>query len=344
MPSQAQKHVTHNEAIRMLDVMVHTTVKDIHLEELPSNPQEGEGYIIAQNARQPWNSKANTLAFWQDGAWVYYQPKSGWRVYVLSLSQFYVFENSAWVEYVTQQSGRLAINAEESADHQLVVGGNSTLLDSEGAGHRLYINKSVTNETASIIFQNAYTGHVEFGLAGSNQFSIRVSADGNSFLDALVIDNETGIVTMPNTPQVSNNNTNGNLSIGASAGNLGEQALPTNTYTTITGWQLKDSSLSDSTFDNGVLIIGPESAGRYMFGLTAVVKSTSASVAVRIRRGSSDIIGHAQANGEGALFASASLASSALLVAGDEVHFEVWHNHGSEITIHSVSTMSFTRL
>ncbi len=37
---QAQKEVTHNQALNKLDVYVNTVVEDI-LNEFPSNPQEG---------------------------------------------------------------------------------------------------------------------------------------------------------------------------------------------------------------------------------------------------------------------------------------------------------------
>ena len=40
-PSQAQKHVTHNEAIRALDALVQLCVVNRTLTEPPSEPREG---------------------------------------------------------------------------------------------------------------------------------------------------------------------------------------------------------------------------------------------------------------------------------------------------------------
>ncbi|MBS2268064.1 DUF2793 domain-containing protein, partial [Salmonella enterica subsp. enterica serovar Typhimurium] len=43
-PSQAQKHVTHNEAIRALDALVQLCVASRTLKEPPAEPREGNRY------------------------------------------------------------------------------------------------------------------------------------------------------------------------------------------------------------------------------------------------------------------------------------------------------------
>ena len=49
-PDQAQKHLTHNEALRVLDALVHLRVIDRDLTAPPINPAEGDRYIIAAGA------------------------------------------------------------------------------------------------------------------------------------------------------------------------------------------------------------------------------------------------------------------------------------------------------
>jgi hypothetical protein len=44
--SQAQKHVTHNEALRMLDALVMLSVKDRDLSAPPGSPEEGDRYLV----------------------------------------------------------------------------------------------------------------------------------------------------------------------------------------------------------------------------------------------------------------------------------------------------------
>ena len=47
MPSQAQKHVTHNEAIRRLDALVQLGVLDRDLHTPPVLPVDGDRYLVA---------------------------------------------------------------------------------------------------------------------------------------------------------------------------------------------------------------------------------------------------------------------------------------------------------
>lgn len=66
MPSQAQKHVTHNEALRMLDALVHSRVVDRDLAAPPSSPSDSERHIVGSGAS---GGREGQVAAWQDGAW-----------------------------------------------------------------------------------------------------------------------------------------------------------------------------------------------------------------------------------------------------------------------------------
>lgn len=50
MPSQAQKHVTHNESIRALDALVQLSVLDRDLASPPALPAGGQRFIVAAGA------------------------------------------------------------------------------------------------------------------------------------------------------------------------------------------------------------------------------------------------------------------------------------------------------
>jgi len=45
--AQAQKHVTHNEALRMLDALIHLSVLSRSISMPPSTPEEGDAYLIS---------------------------------------------------------------------------------------------------------------------------------------------------------------------------------------------------------------------------------------------------------------------------------------------------------
>lgn len=62
MPSQAQKHVTHNEALVLLDAIVQLAVKARDLTAPPESPADGERYLVPSSATGAWASWENAIA------------------------------------------------------------------------------------------------------------------------------------------------------------------------------------------------------------------------------------------------------------------------------------------
>ncbi|PHS27727.1 MAG: ribonuclease III [Robiginitomaculum sp.] len=96
LEAQAQKHVTHNEAIRALDALVQLVITSQTLAAPPAAPLEGERYIIAAGATGLWTGKDTRIAAWQDGAWAYYLPKAGWQAWVIDQVQMLYFDGTVW--------------------------------------------------------------------------------------------------------------------------------------------------------------------------------------------------------------------------------------------------------
>ena len=67
MPAQAQKHVTHNEALRRLDALVQLSVVSRTLNAPPTEPAEGVAYIVPQGAEPNWGEDAGRIVSFQDG-------------------------------------------------------------------------------------------------------------------------------------------------------------------------------------------------------------------------------------------------------------------------------------
>lgn len=101
-------------------------------------------------------------------------------------------------------------NAINTAPNILTVGGPSALFSSKGTtgtntDFRLTISKADATNTASVLFQDNFSGRAEIGLTGDDNFHFKVSSDGNTFVDALDI-NTAGIVTAL-TPVATDNST-----------------------------------------------------------------------------------------------------------------------------------------
>lgn len=92
-------------------------------------------------------------------------------------------------------SGNLGIGVDSPANN-LQVSGSNALMSSDTGDFRLLLSKNNSAGNAAIIFQDNYTGLAEIGLSGDNAFHFRVSADGTTFSDAMLIDHTNARVGM----------------------------------------------------------------------------------------------------------------------------------------------------
>ena len=96
LASQAQKHVTHNEALRLLDAMVQLSVLDRDLTSPPVSPADGDRHIVASGASGLWAGWDLNVAFWVDGVWMRLVPRPGWLAWIADEAAFVVWNGSAW--------------------------------------------------------------------------------------------------------------------------------------------------------------------------------------------------------------------------------------------------------
>ncbi|WP_254871529.1 DUF2793 domain-containing protein [Pseudooceanicola sp. HF7] len=194
MPSQAQKHVTHNEALQLLDTLVQLAVSDRDLTAPPASPAEGERHIVASGASGDWAGQDGAIATRDGLTWIFQAPKPGWRAYVLDEDQVVTWRDNAWQDAgdLPMQVAELGVSATADATNRLSVSAPAVLFSHAGNGHQVKINKAATGETASLLYQSNWSGRAEMGLAGSDAFSIKVSPDGSSWTTALEVDPDEG--------------------------------------------------------------------------------------------------------------------------------------------------------
>jgi len=65
-------------------------------------------------------------------------------------------------------------------------------LNHAGEGHQVKVKKASAGDTASLRYQNAFSGRAEMGLAGNDDFSVKVSATGGTWRTALTAVAATG--------------------------------------------------------------------------------------------------------------------------------------------------------
>jgi hypothetical protein len=199
LPAQAQKHVTHNEAIRVLDVLVQLAVADRTRTAAPASPVIGDRHIVAVGAVGEWAGKDTQIAVYDVEGWVFFPPQAGWRAEVLADGAAVVFDGSAWngANQLPASVDQIGVNSSADSTNRLAVSSAATLLTHAGAGHQLKVNKAAPGDTASLLFQTGFSGRAEMGLAGNDAFSVKVSADGTVFAEGLRVAPD-GAVSLPN--------------------------------------------------------------------------------------------------------------------------------------------------
>ena len=101
--AQAQKHVTHNEAMTLLDTLLQLSVIDKDLTAPPGSPAEGDTYIVAGaggTATGAWVGWEKRVARFIDGEWLSYLPGAGggegWLAWVMDEDAMYRFDATNW--------------------------------------------------------------------------------------------------------------------------------------------------------------------------------------------------------------------------------------------------------
>lgn len=209
-PAQALKHITVNEALLALETVAQISVIDDTLTTPPLEPSEGTRYIVAPNATDAWSGMDERVALWRDSSWHFFEPQAGWLIWVQSRDVFYVYDGTEWTEWESGAGSTgsatggdelefFGINATADTTNRLSVNAPATLLNHEGGDHQLKINKNGAVDTGSLLFQSGFSGRAEMGLAGNDDFSVKVSDDGQDWSVAFAADGGTGHIGIGHT-------------------------------------------------------------------------------------------------------------------------------------------------
>lgn len=97
LAAQAQKHVTHNDALRLLDGIVQASVVNRTTTAPPGSPTAGDTYIVATGATGAWAGWDGDIAIYADGSWYRLVAIAGMRVWDIATDELVVRVGSSWL-------------------------------------------------------------------------------------------------------------------------------------------------------------------------------------------------------------------------------------------------------
>ncbi len=198
--NQAQKHVPHNDAVAMIDGILQLSVVSRGLNAPPGTSVDGNRFLIGAAPTAEWLGQAGLIAFRNAGLWQFLTPRKGWALWVEAESIFLIFDGTNWVAppvpQIMQNMTLLGVNATADATNKLAVSSSTVLLNNIGNGVQVKLNKNAATDTASLLYQTNFSGRAEMGTTGDDSFHFKVSPDGSTWKEGLLIDATTGLASV----------------------------------------------------------------------------------------------------------------------------------------------------
>ena len=274
LAAQAQKHVTHNEALRLLDGLVQLSVLDRDLTAPPGSPADGDRYIVGQRRHGRLGGlgpERGAVHGWGLAAPAAPHRLAGMgrgRGAAAGLRRRRLGRDDPGQRCRTSRCSGSARPPTPSNPFSAKL--NAALWTAKtvaegGTGDLFYtMNKEAAGDDLGLTLQTDFVTKALVGLFGSDRFRLAVSADGSTFFDGLSVDNANGIVDQPQLPRFkAYTNYDNYVGVG--------------TWTKI---GLNNTDYNDQgAFDAGTSLFTAPVDGTYLFGATLLYKINSSTTA-----------------------------------------------------------------
>ena len=96
IPGQAQREITVNESLQILDAVVAGAVEERVRADPPTTPVVGTAYIVATGATGAWAGQDDAIATFTPGGWRIIAPMDGLCVLVKSTGETVRYASGGW--------------------------------------------------------------------------------------------------------------------------------------------------------------------------------------------------------------------------------------------------------
>lgn len=120
---QAQKEITHNQAVERIGYLLHIAVEGPSSAAPPASPTVGQSYLVAASATDAWTGYDHHVARMGEGGWVFLAPTPGMIVWNMAADSFGYFDGASWKPGVWAAT-QFAVNGVKVVGAQLPAIGN----------------------------------------------------------------------------------------------------------------------------------------------------------------------------------------------------------------------------
>ena len=116
--SQAQKEVTHNEALVLIDALLHLSVESaLSAAPMANESDIGKCWLVTGTPNGSWANKAGQIAIWIGGSWRFLAPHDGMRLWNKSTGRQNMYIRGQWTSpaEIANPSGGTVVDSEARA-------------------------------------------------------------------------------------------------------------------------------------------------------------------------------------------------------------------------------------
>ncbi len=123
---QSQKEAFHNEALALVDMLLHGSVVASGIDTPPASPGTGQCWVVGSSPTGAWAGQAGQVAGWTSGGWRFVAPRAGLALWDEMAGVTITHDGAGW------RSGIVAASAVEVGGVQVVGAQGAAIADPAG--------------------------------------------------------------------------------------------------------------------------------------------------------------------------------------------------------------------
>lgn len=111
---QAHKELFHNDALLMVDFLLHPVVQTVADDPDALAPVEGDCWLVGDAPVAAWSGRTGEIAGWSAGGWQFIKPLEAMKITILSDNSLAVYAGAGWqfIPQINAPTGGTIVDSE----------------------------------------------------------------------------------------------------------------------------------------------------------------------------------------------------------------------------------------